>query len=95
MEPMAEGAAATRRRRRRSHARTRLGVDERREQLLQIGAELFSERAYEDVWIDEIAEAAERGGIPLGAFGLADPRVRYDAVATDLGLLRKALADAA
>jgi AcrR family transcriptional regulator len=38
--------------------RTRLGVGARREQLLQIGAELFSERAYDDVWIDEIAAAA-------------------------------------
>ena len=33
-------------------------MDARREQLLRIGAELFSERAYEDVWIDEIAAAA-------------------------------------
>jgi AcrR family transcriptional regulator len=38
--------------------RTRLGVDARREQLLRIGAELFSDRAYDDVWIDEIAAAA-------------------------------------
>jgi AcrR family transcriptional regulator len=38
--------------------RTRLGLDARREQLLRIGAELFSERAYDDVWIDEIAAAA-------------------------------------
>jgi 4-hydroxy-2-oxoheptanedioate aldolase len=45
--------------------------------------------------IDEIAAAAEGAGIPLGAFGLADPRVRYDAVATDVGLLRKAMLDAA
>jgi AcrR family transcriptional regulator len=33
-------------------------VDARREQLLRIGSELFSERAYEEVWIDEIAAAA-------------------------------------
>lgn len=45
--------------------------------------------------IDEIAAAAEGAGVPLGAFGLADPRVRYHAVSTDLGLLRKALLDAA
>lgn len=45
--------------------------------------------------VDEIAGAAERAEIPLGAFGLADPRVRYDAVATDMGLLRKAMLDAA
>jgi 4-hydroxy-2-oxoheptanedioate aldolase len=45
--------------------------------------------------IDEIAEAAERAGVPLGAFGLDDSRVRYDAVSTDLGLLRRAMLDAA
>ena len=45
--------------------------------------------------IDEIAAAAERAGIPLGAFGLDDPRVAYLAVSTDLALLRKAIADAA
>ena len=47
------------------------------------------------VRIDDIAAAAEREGIPLGAFGLADPRVSYDAVGTDVGLLRKAMLDAA
>lgn len=41
-----------------SRPRTRLGVDERREQLLQIGMELFSTRPYEEIWIGEIAEAA-------------------------------------
>jgi 4-hydroxy-2-oxoheptanedioate aldolase len=45
--------------------------------------------------VDEIADAAERAGVPLGAFGLDDVRVRYDAVSTDLTLLRKALLDAA
>ena len=45
--------------------------------------------------IDEIAEAAARAGVPLGAFGLADPRVRYDAVSSDLNLLRDAMLDAA
>ncbi len=45
--------------------------------------------------IDEVADAAERAGIPLGAFGLDDPRVTYDAVTTDLSLLRKAMLDAA
>jgi 4-hydroxy-2-oxoheptanedioate aldolase len=45
--------------------------------------------------IDEIAAAAERAGIPLGAFALDDPRVAYLAVSTDLGLLRKAISDAA
>jgi 2-keto-3-deoxy-L-rhamnonate aldolase RhmA len=45
--------------------------------------------------IDEIAGVAERIGVALGSFGLDDPRVRYTAVSTDLGLLRKALLDAA
>ena len=45
--------------------------------------------------VDEIAAAAESAGVPLGAFGLDDARVRYHAVATDLGLLRKALLDMA
>jgi 4-hydroxy-2-oxoheptanedioate aldolase len=45
--------------------------------------------------IDEVAAAAEAAGIPLGAFGLDDPRVRYDAVSADLTLLSKAMRDAA
>lgn len=38
--------------------RERLTVDERRGQLLRLGLELFSERPYDAVSIDEIAEAA-------------------------------------
>jgi 4-hydroxy-2-oxoheptanedioate aldolase len=45
--------------------------------------------------IDEIAAVAERAGLPLGAFGVDDPRVRYLAVSTDLTLLRQAMLDAA
>jgi 2-keto-3-deoxy-L-rhamnonate aldolase RhmA len=45
--------------------------------------------------IDEIADAAERADVPLGGFGVDDARVRYDAVSTDLSLLRKAFLDAA
>ncbi len=45
--------------------------------------------------IDEVADVAERARIPLGAFGIDEPRVRYLAVSTDLGLLGKAIADAA
>src|SRR5438874_2688481 len=41
-----------------SHTRQRLDVDERREQLLNVGVELFGSRAYNDVWIEEIAERA-------------------------------------
>jgi AcrR family transcriptional regulator len=39
-------------------ARTRLGVDERRAQLLALGLRIFSERAYDDVSIEELARAA-------------------------------------
>ena len=43
--------------------RQRLTVDARREQLLGLGMELFSTRAYEEVWIEEIAE---RAGVSRG-----------------------------
>jgi 4-hydroxy-2-oxoheptanedioate aldolase len=45
--------------------------------------------------VDEVAAAAERAGLPLGAFGLDDPRVSYHLVSSDLALLRTAVADAA
>lgn len=45
--------------------------------------------------VDEVADAAERAGIPLGAFGLDDPRVVYHLVSSDLTLLRTAVCDAA
>src|SRR5271163_5053974 len=35
-----------------------LPAGERREQLLQVGAQLFSSRAYDEVWIGEVARAA-------------------------------------
>ena len=38
--------------------RTRLSTEQRREQLLAIGAELFSNRPYDEVWIEEVAEIA-------------------------------------
>lgn len=60
---------------------------------LSVDLELDAERVR--TRIDEIADAADSAGVPLGAFGLDDPRVRYHAVSTDLGLLRKALLDAA
>jgi AcrR family transcriptional regulator len=40
------------------HARSRLGVDQRREQLLRIGVEIFSSRPYDGISIDEIAALA-------------------------------------
>ncbi|MEM7676524.1 MAG: helix-turn-helix domain-containing protein, partial [Myxococcota bacterium] len=36
----------------------RLQLDQRRQQLLELGLRLFSERAYDDVSIDDIARAA-------------------------------------
>ncbi|EKX67675.1 TetR/AcrR family transcriptional regulator [Streptomyces ipomoeae] len=38
--------------------RRRLGTAERREQLLDVGARLFSESPYDDVWIEQVAEIA-------------------------------------
>lgn len=38
--------------------RQRLGVHERRAQLLAVGSELFGSRPYDDVWIDDVAERA-------------------------------------
>jgi AcrR family transcriptional regulator len=38
--------------------RRRLSVDQRRAELLRIGMELFSTRAYEEIWVEEIAELA-------------------------------------
>jgi hypothetical protein len=46
--------------------------------------------------VEEIAHAAQRVGIPLGAFGLDDdPRVVYQLVSSDISLLREAVANAA
>ena len=49
---------AKRTRRRIPEPRVRLDVDERRAQLVALGLEHFGERAYDDVSIDAIAEAA-------------------------------------
>ncbi|GAA3786872.1 TetR/AcrR family transcriptional regulator [Streptomyces phyllanthi] len=38
--------------------RRRLSTEERREQLLSVGARLFSESPYDDVWIERVAEIA-------------------------------------
>ncbi|HEY1276180.1 MAG TPA: aldolase/citrate lyase family protein [Thermoleophilaceae bacterium] len=45
--------------------------------------------------VEEVAAAAERAGVALGAFGLDDPRVVYRLVSSDLALMRAAVADAA
>ncbi|GAA1683084.1 TetR/AcrR family transcriptional regulator [Fodinicola feengrottensis] len=39
--------------------RTRLSTQDRRRQLIAIGAELFASRPYEQVWIEEVAEIAQ------------------------------------
>ncbi|GAA3136796.1 TetR/AcrR family transcriptional regulator [Streptomyces rameus] len=39
-------------------ARRRLSTEERREQLLSVGARLFSENPYDEVWIEQVAEIA-------------------------------------
>ncbi|MFE7978961.1 TetR/AcrR family transcriptional regulator [Streptomyces shenzhenensis] len=38
--------------------RRRLSTQERRQQLLSVGARLFSESPYDDVWIEQVAEIA-------------------------------------
>src|ERR1051325_8865737 len=38
--------------------RRRLSTGERREQLLAVGARLFSESPYDEVWIEQVAEIA-------------------------------------
>ncbi|MDX3382559.1 TetR/AcrR family transcriptional regulator [Streptomyces niveiscabiei] len=38
--------------------RRRLSAEERREQLLSVGAQLFSESPYDEVWIEQVAEIA-------------------------------------
>jgi AcrR family transcriptional regulator len=38
--------------------RRRLSTEERREQLLSVGARLFSDNPYDDVWIEQVAEIA-------------------------------------
>ena len=38
--------------------RARLGVDERRAQLLELGLQLFSDHSYDELGVDDIARAA-------------------------------------
>ncbi|MEZ7002634.1 TetR/AcrR family transcriptional regulator [Streptomyces sp. AD55] len=42
----------------RGRTRRRLSTEERREQLLSVGARLFSESPYDEVWIERVAEIA-------------------------------------
>ncbi|MET7598119.1 TetR/AcrR family transcriptional regulator [Streptomyces sp. NPDC004082] len=43
---------------RTERTRRRLSTEERREQLLSVGARLFSESPYDEVWIERVAEIA-------------------------------------
>jgi 2-keto-3-deoxy-L-rhamnonate aldolase RhmA len=64
--------------------------------IVDLTVDLELDRARVRARVDEIAEAAATAGVALGAFNLDDhPRVVYDVVSTDLGLLRQALADVA
>jgi AcrR family transcriptional regulator len=47
----------------RGGGRRRLSVEDRREELLRVGMQLFSTRAYEEIWVEEIAE---RAGVSRG-----------------------------
>jgi AcrR family transcriptional regulator len=60
-------------------ARARLDVDERRRQLVALGVSLFSERTYDEVSIDELAQAA---GISKGLLYHYFPTKRDFYVAT-------------
>jgi AcrR family transcriptional regulator len=53
--------------------RRRLSSEERREQLLTVGARLFSENPYDDVWIEQVAEIA---GVSRGLVDLYFPTKR-------------------
>ena len=44
-------------------ARRRLGTEERRRQLLAVGAALFADRPYDEVWVEQVAE---RAGVSRG-----------------------------
>jgi AcrR family transcriptional regulator len=63
----------------RDEPRTRLDVEERRKQLVALGIELFAERTYDDVSIDELAQAA---GISKGLLYHYFPTKRDFYVAT-------------
>jgi 2-keto-3-deoxy-L-rhamnonate aldolase RhmA len=57
--------------------------------------DLGLDRARTEARVTEIAAAAERAGVTLGAFGLDDQRVAYDVIGSDVALLRGALRQAA
>jgi len=75
----ARGAAAQPASRGRARERQRLETDERRDQLVKLGVDLFAARTYDDVSIDELARAA---GISKGLLYHYFPTKRDFYVAT-------------
>jgi 4-hydroxy-2-oxoheptanedioate aldolase len=59
-----------------------------------LSVDLGLDGARVDARVEEIAAAATAAGVALGAFGVDDPRVVFDLVASDLALLRTAVAGA-
>jgi 4-hydroxy-2-oxoheptanedioate aldolase len=57
-------------------------------------ADVGLDQAAYEARVEEIASAAQAAGVVLGAFGLDDPRVAYDVVASDLALLHAGAASA-
>src|SRR4051794_34416347 len=82
--------AAKKARGKRPPARTRLEVDERRAQLLELGLGLFSARPYDDVAIEDLAAAA---GISKGLLYHYFPTKR-DFYAAAIGEAARRLLDA-
>ena len=79
MAPRKAAAAQAARAPRAEPVRARLDVEERRRQLVALGTSLFSERTYDDVSIDELAQAA---GISKGLLYHYFPTKRDFYVAT-------------
>jgi 4-hydroxy-2-oxoheptanedioate aldolase len=59
-----------------------------------LNADVGLDRVAFDRRVAEVCEQAESAGVPLGAFGLSDPRITYRLATSDLALLRSAAADA-
>jgi 4-hydroxy-2-oxoheptanedioate aldolase len=58
---------------------------------MDLSVDVGLDAARSEARIAEIADAASRAGVPLGAFGLDDARVAYDIVGSDVALLRGAV----
>jgi 4-hydroxy-2-oxoheptanedioate aldolase len=71
------------------------GVDVAFLGLTDLSVDLGLDDARVHARVEEVAAAAERAHVALGAFGLDDPRVVYQLVSSDLALLRTAVANVA